>query len=121
MKKSSGDQTLEEIIGEADVKELGPKARKVVINRDTGISLGSMPISRCSVSTRWRIEVSIMAAIARMLKSPLLVIDAADVLAAARTHKTLDDSPAVQQRIEDAIIAWLAPSAASAAPPTATP
>ena len=37
------------------------------------------------------------------------------------THKTLDDSPAVQQRIEDAIIAWLAPSAASAAVTPATP
>ncbi len=56
------------------------QGRKVTINRDTGITLGGVPIERCSVSTRWRIEVSIMAAIARMLKSPLLLIDAADVL-----------------------------------------
>jgi hypothetical protein len=39
VKKSSGDQTLEDIIDEAEVKELGPKARKVVIKKteeDTG-------------------------------------------------------------------------------------
>ena len=56
------------------------QGRKVVINRDTGISLGGRSIERCSVSTRWRIEVSVMAAIARTMKSPLLLIDAADVL-----------------------------------------
>jgi len=66
------------------------QARKVIINRDTGISLGNMPIDRCSVSTRWRIEVSVMAAIARMLKSPLLVIDAADVLD-ERNKATMQD------------------------------
>ena len=56
------------------------QGRKVSINRDTGISLGGRSIERCSVSTRWRIEVSVMAAIARTLKSPILLIDAADVL-----------------------------------------
>jgi hypothetical protein len=56
------------------------QGRKVVINRDTGVSLGGVRIGRCSKSAQWRMEVSIMAAIARTLKSPLLIIDAADIL-----------------------------------------
>jgi hypothetical protein len=56
------------------------QGRKVVINRDTGVSLGGVRIGRCSKSAQWRMEVSIMAAVARMLKSPLLIIDAADIL-----------------------------------------
>jgi hypothetical protein len=56
------------------------QGRKVVINRDTGITLGGLPIEDATESTKWRIEVCIMAAIARSSNSPLLIIDAADIL-----------------------------------------
>lgn len=56
------------------------QGRSVIINRDQGISLGGVNIEDCTESTRWRIEICIMAAIARTLGSPLLLIDAADIL-----------------------------------------
>lgn len=56
------------------------QGRKIVVNRDSGISLGGRPIALLSASTRWRVEVCVMAAVARMMQSPLLVIDAADIL-----------------------------------------
>lgn len=54
--------------------------RKLKISRDEGIWLGADPIDECSKSCQWRIEVAIMAAVALTLKSPLLVIDGADIL-----------------------------------------
>jgi tetratricopeptide (TPR) repeat protein len=56
------------------------QGRRIIINRDTGISLGGINIEDCTESTRWRIEICVMAAIARTLNSPLLLIDAADIL-----------------------------------------
>ncbi len=54
--------------------------KKVKISRDEGIFVGVDPIEECSESTRWRVEVAIMASVARTLKSPLLLIDGADIL-----------------------------------------
>jgi len=56
------------------------QGRKVVINRDTGITIGGLPIEDATPSTQWRIEICVMAAIARSSNSPLLLIDAADIL-----------------------------------------
>lgn len=56
------------------------QGRKVRVSRDEGIWLGQDSIDDCSESTRWRVEASVMAAIAVMLKSPLLILDGADIL-----------------------------------------
>jgi hypothetical protein len=56
------------------------QGRKVTISRDEGIFLGPDPVADLSKSTRWRIEVAVMAAVAQTLKSPMLVIDGADIL-----------------------------------------
>lgn len=56
------------------------QGRKVSINREEGIFLGPDPVADLSKSTRWRIEVAVMAAVAQTLRSPLLVIDGADIL-----------------------------------------
>lgn len=55
------------------------QGRKLKIDREQGIFLDQTPISACSESTQWRMEVCIMAAIGRLLKSPILIIDGADV------------------------------------------
>lgn len=69
------------------------QGRKLTISRENGIMLNGMPLGEdTSVSTTWRVEVCIMAAIARTLKSPLLVIDAADVL---------------DERNKNAFLSWL--------------
>lgn len=69
------------------------QGRKLTISRENGIMLNGMTLGEdTSVSTRWRVEVCIMAAIARTLKSPLLVIDAADVL---------------DERNKNAFLSWL--------------
>jgi hypothetical protein len=54
--------------------------RTLDIDVQRGIFLGGTPIEQCSGSTRWRIEVVIMASIAAFLKSPILLIDGADIL-----------------------------------------
>ena len=59
------------------------QGRTVKINKDTGIWLGTEHITDCSDSTRWRIEIAVMAAVARTLKSPLLLIDGLDILSPA--------------------------------------
>jgi hypothetical protein len=69
------------------------QGRKLTISRENGIMLNGMPLGEdTSVSTTWRVEVCIMAAIARTLKSPLLVIDAADIL---------------DERNKNAFLSWL--------------
>jgi hypothetical protein len=75
--KKTGDR-FGELVSQFSVDLL--RGRKVIINREEGIHLGNTPISDCSLSTQWRIEVSVMAAIAIILKSPLLVIDGVDIL-----------------------------------------
>lgn len=47
---------------------------------DEGITLNNTAMEDCSESTKWRIEVAIMAAIAMHLKSPILLLDGADIL-----------------------------------------
>ena len=64
----------------SDLSGLILQGRRVKIDRQEGIFLGQIPIAECSESTKWRIEVAIMAAIARTLKSPLLLVDGADIL-----------------------------------------
>lgn len=54
--------------------------RKLSVDVTNGITLGGLPIEDVSVSTRWRMEICVMTAIAASLKSPLLLIDGADVL-----------------------------------------
>ena len=56
------------------------QGRRININRDTGIMLGDVNIADCTISTQWRIGVCVMAAIARSVGSPLLLVDAADIL-----------------------------------------
>ncbi len=56
------------------------QGRKIRVSRDDGIWLGQDRIEDCSESTRWRIEAAIMAAVGVMLKSPLLLLDGADIL-----------------------------------------
>jgi len=64
----------------SDLSGLLLQGRRVKIDRTDGIFLNNLSISECSESTQWRIEVAIMAAIARTMQSPLLVVDGADVL-----------------------------------------
>jgi len=55
--------------------------RKLTLDRDRGILLNNSSIDvNMSKSERWRVEVCVMAAIARTVNSPLLIIDAADIL-----------------------------------------
>lgn len=64
------------------VTDMGDKVlqgRKIRIDRDDGVFLDTVPIAECSESTMWRMEVIIMAAIGRLLKAPILIIDRADV------------------------------------------
>jgi len=57
------------------------QGRRLTISRENGIMLNGMEIGvDTSESTMWRIEICVMAAIARTQQSPLLVIDAADIL-----------------------------------------
>lgn len=53
--------------------------RKLQVS-DQGIHLNLEPIEDLSESTKWRVEIAVMAAIAHTLKSPLLLIDGADIL-----------------------------------------
>lgn len=74
---SIGDQ-FGQII--SDLSSAILNGRKVTINREEGIFLGPVPFRELSGSEAWRVELSICAAIARTLKSPLFVIDGADIL-----------------------------------------
>jgi len=56
------------------------QGRKVRITKDEGIFVGADPIDDCSESTKWRVEIAIMAAVARTMRSPILLIDGADIL-----------------------------------------
>lgn len=66
------------LVSEFSASILG--GRKVKVSRDEGILLGPDRITDCSDSTRWRIEVAVMAAVGVLLKSPLLLVDGADIL-----------------------------------------
>jgi hypothetical protein len=67
-----------ELVG--DLSGLLLQGRKVTISAEDGIKIGADPIDLLSESTRWRAEVATLAAIAAITKSPLLVIDGADIL-----------------------------------------
>jgi hypothetical protein len=54
--------------------------RQLTVDPQRGIFLGNQPITGCSLSTRWRMELAVQAAIALSLRSPLLMIDGADIL-----------------------------------------
>lgn len=56
------------------------QGRKVRVSREEGIFLGEDNITDCSESTKWRVEAAVMAAVGVMLKSPLLLLDGADIL-----------------------------------------
>jgi len=56
------------------------QGRKVRISKDEGIFVGADPIDDCSESTKWRVEIAIMAAVARTMRSPILLVDGADIL-----------------------------------------
>jgi hypothetical protein len=79
-------QRFSAIISDMGAAVLG--GRKLAIDITNGITLGGLPITEVSVSTRWRMEVSVMTAVARSLNSPLLIIDGADVLD-ARNRKIM--------------------------------
>lgn len=56
------------------------QGRKVRVSREDGILLGSARIEDVSKSTRWRVEIAVLAAVAALTKSPILLIDGADIL-----------------------------------------
>jgi len=56
------------------------QGRKVSIDLEAGMKIGNDPIELLSESTRWRAEVATLAAIAITARSPLLIIDGADIL-----------------------------------------
>jgi len=71
-------QRFSSIISDMGTAVLG--GRKLAIDITNGITLGGLPITEVSKSTRWRMEVSVMTAVARSLNSPLLIVDGADIL-----------------------------------------
>lgn len=71
-------QRFSGIISDMGTAVLG--GRKLAIDITNGITLGGLPIAEVSKSTRWRMEVSVMTAVARSLNSPLLILDGADIL-----------------------------------------
>lgn len=56
------------------------QGRSVTIEKDKGIFLGATPVDELSESTKWRVEVAVLAAIATACGSPILLIDGADIL-----------------------------------------
>lgn len=56
------------------------QGRHLRVDPTDGIFLGPETMEEVSESTRWRIEVAVMAAIAKLLRSPILLIDGADIL-----------------------------------------
>jgi hypothetical protein len=65
------------------VEDLGGiilQGRKLKVDLDKGIMLGEESVALLSMSTQWRVEVAVLAAIAITCKSPLLVLDGADIL-----------------------------------------
>ena len=56
------------------------QGRRLNVDPDVGITLDGQSITDVSKSTRWRMEVCVMAAIAQSLGSPLLLLDGADIL-----------------------------------------
>lgn len=54
--------------------------RPLTISEEHGIMLGSVPVKELSESTQWRVEVAVMAAVAMYCRSPILMIDGADIL-----------------------------------------
>lgn len=65
------------------VEDLGGiilQGRKLKVDLDKGIMLGEESVTLLSLSTQWRVEVAVLAAIAITCKSPLLVLDGADIL-----------------------------------------
>lgn len=54
--------------------------RVLKIDPAEGIFLGDTPINDISTATQWRVEISLMAAIARTMSSPILLIDGLDIL-----------------------------------------
>jgi hypothetical protein len=54
--------------------------RKLRVDPTEGIFLSDTPIGDLSTATQWRVEVALMAAIARTLNSPILLIDGLDIL-----------------------------------------
>lgn len=79
-------QRFAAIISDMGAAVLG--GRKLSLDITNGITLNGLPIAEVSKSTRWRMEVSVMTAIARSVKSPLLLIDGADILD-IRNRKTM--------------------------------
>ena len=54
--------------------------RQIVLSPDGDVFLGGMRYSLLSESTKWRVTVCLMAAIAETANSPILILDGADIL-----------------------------------------
>lgn len=63
-----------------DLSGLILSGRRVTVDLENGMKIGTDPIELLSESTRWRAEVATLAAIAQTVRCPLLVIDGADIL-----------------------------------------
>lgn len=64
----------------SDISTTILNGRRVSVDRVKGIHMGPIPIEELSESERWRVEVSICAAIARTLNSPIFIADGVDIL-----------------------------------------
>ena len=71
----------EKILGR--VEEFGGSVlsgRRVALDTEGEITIDGRTLETASGSERWRISVCVMAAIAAYLRSPILVLDGADIL-----------------------------------------
>lgn len=66
------------------------QGRRLNVDPDVGITLDGQSITDVSKSTRWRMEVCVMAAIAQSLGSPLLLLDGADILDVRNRGRLID-------------------------------
>lgn len=76
-RKSAG-KTFSDLV--VDYSDTLLQGRRITISDDSVIMVGNDPIDKLSESTRWRAEIAILAAVASYVKSPLLIIDGADIL-----------------------------------------
>ena len=58
------------------------QGRSLTVDPEQGIMLGAEPFQATSGSTQWRIQAVIMAAVALTCRSPILMLDGADILTA---------------------------------------
>jgi hypothetical protein len=66
------------------------QGRRLAVDPDVGITLDGQSVTDVSKSTRWRMEICVMAAIAQSLGSPLLLLDGADILDIRNRGRLID-------------------------------